>query len=336
VTAFIGRREFIHALLGGAAATWPLAARAQQLERMWRIGVFFAGAADAHDTDTQPRINAFHQGLRELGWSDGRNMQIDYRWGGGNAELIRRYSEELVALAPDVIFSSGAATVAPLLQMTRSVPIVFVGVVDPVGAGFVDTLARPGGNATGFILFEYGLSGKLLELLKEVAPGVTRAAVIRDAALSAGTGQFGAIQSVAPSLGIEVSPVNLRDAPEIERTVATFARSSNGGLIVTSSALAVRHRGLIIDLAARHKLPAVYYRRHFVSDGGLISYGPDIIDQNRRAAGYVDRILKGEKPADMPVQAPTKYELAINLKTAKALNLEIPPTLLARADEVIE
>jgi ABC-type uncharacterized transport system substrate-binding protein len=325
VTAFIGRREFIHALLGGAAATWPLAARAQQLERMWRIGVFFAGAADAHDTDTQPRINAFHQGLRELGWSDGRNMQIDYRWGGGNAELIRRYSEELVALAPDVIFSSGAATVAPLLQMTRSVPIVFVGVVDPVGAGFVDTLARPGGNATGFILFEYGLSGKLLELLKEVAPGVTRAAVIRDAALSAGTGQFGAIQSVAPSLGIEVSPVNLRDAPEIERTVATFARSSNGGLIVTSSALAVRHRGLIIDLAARHKLPAVYYRRHFVSDGGLISYGPDIIDQNRRAAGYVDRILKGEKPADMPVQAPTKYELAINLKTAKALNLEIPP-----------
>jgi putative ABC transport system substrate-binding protein len=336
VTAFIGRREFIHALLGGAAATWPLAARAQQLERMWRIGVFFAGAADAHDTDTQPRINAFHQGLRELGWSDGRNMQIDYRWGGGNAELIRRYSEELVALAPDVIFSSGAATVAPLLQMTRSVPIVFVGVVDPVGAGFVDTLARPGGNATGFILFEYGLSGKLLELLKEVAPGVTRAAVIRDAALSAGTGQFGAIQSVAPSLGIEVSPVNLRDAPEIERTVATFARSSNGGLIVTSSALAVRHRGLIIDLAARHKLPAVYYRRHFVSDGGLISYGPDIIDQNRRAAGYVDRILKGEKPADMPVQAPTKYELAINLMTAKALNLEIPPTLLARADEVIE
>jgi putative ABC transport system substrate-binding protein len=328
------RREFI-ALLGGAAL-WPLSARSQQAERMRRIGVIFAGAADAHDTDTQPRINAFHQGLRELGWSDGRNMQIDYRWGGGNAELIRRYSEELVALAPDVIFSSGAATVAPLLQMTRSVPIVFVGVVDPVGAGFVDTLARPGGNATGFILFEYGLSGKLLELLKEVAPGVTRAAVIRDAALSAGTGQFGAIQSVAPSLGIEVSPVNLRDAPEIERTVATFARSSNGGLIVTSSALAVRHRGLIIDLAARHKLPAVYYRRHFVSDGGLISYGPDIIDQNRRAAGYVDRILKGEKPADMPVQAPTKYELAINLKTAKALNLEIPPTLLARADEVIE
>jgi putative tryptophan/tyrosine transport system substrate-binding protein len=271
-----------------------------------------------------------------IGWSDGRNIQIDYRWGGGNAALIRRYAEELVALSPDVIFSSGAATVAPLLQVTRTVPIVFAGVVDPVGAGFVDNLARPGGNATGFILFEYSLGGKLLELLKQVAPSVTRAAVIRDAALSAGTGQFGAIQSVAPSLGVEVSPVNLRDAPELEGAIANFARSLNGGLIVTSSALAVRNSGLIIALAARHKLPAVYYRRQFVIDGGLISYGPDIIDQNRRAAGYVDRMLKGEKPGDLPVQAPTKYELIVNLKTAKALSLDVPATLLARADEVIE
>ncbi len=271
-----------------------------------------------------------------IGWSDGRNIQIDYRWGGGNAALIRRYAEELVALSPDVIFSSGAATVAPLLQVTRTVPIVFAGVVDPVGAGFVDNLARPGGNATGFILFEYSLGGKLLELLKQVAPSVTRAAVIRDAALSAGTGQFGAIQSVAPSLGVEVSPVNLRDAPELEGAIANFARSLNGGLIVTSSALAVRNSGLIIALAARHKLPAVYYRRQFVIDGGLISYGPDIIDQNRRAAGYVARMLKGEKPGDLPVQAPTKYELIVNLKTAKALSLDVPATLLARADEVIE
>jgi putative ABC transport system substrate-binding protein len=268
-----------------------------------------------------------------IGWSDGRNIQIDYRWGGGNAALIRRYAEELVALSPDVIFSSGAATVAPLLQVTRTVPIVFAGDVDPVGAGFVDNLARPGGNATGFILFEYSLGGKLLELLKQVAPSVTRAAVIRDAALSTGTGQFGAIQSVAPSLGVEVSPVNLRDAPELEGAIANFARSLNGGLVVTSSALAVRNSGLIIALAARHKLPAVYYRRQFVIDGGLIAYGPDIIDQNRRAAGYVDRMLKGEKPGDLPVQAPTKYELIVNLKTAKALSLDVPPTLLARADD---
>jgi ABC-type uncharacterized transport system substrate-binding protein len=328
------RREFISLL--SSAAAWPLAARAQQGDRMRRIGVFFAGAADANDTDTQSRLAAFQQGLRQLGWSDGRNIQIDYRCGGGNAGLIHRYAEELVALAPDVIFSSGAATVAPLLQVTRTVPIVFAGVVDPVGAGFVDTLARPGGNATGFILFEYSLSGKWLELLKQIAPGVTRAAVIRDAALSAGTGQFGAIQSVAPSLGVEVSPVNLRAAPEIDGAVATFARSLNGGLIVTSSALAVRHAGLIIALAARHKLPTVYYRRHFVSEGGLISYGPDIVDQNRRASGYVDRILKGEKPANLPVQAPTKYELVINLKTAKALGLDVPASVLARADEVIE
>jgi putative ABC transport system substrate-binding protein len=329
------RREFI-TLLGGTAASWPLVARAQQGERMRRIGVFFAGAADANDADTRSRLTAFQQGLQQLGWSDGRNIQIEYRFGGGNAALIRKYAEELVALSPEVLFSSGAATVAPLLQVTRTVPIIFAGVVDPVGAGFVDTLARPGGNATGFILFEYSLGGKWLELLKQIAPGVTRAAVIRDAALSLGTGQFGAIQSVAPSLGMEVSPINLRDVPEIEQSVAIFARSSHGGLIVTSSALTVRHSGLIVALAARHKLPAVYYRRHFVSEGGLISYGPDIVDQNRRAAEYVDRILKGEKPADLPVQAPTKYALVINLKTAKALGLSLPDAVLGRADEVIE
>jgi putative ABC transport system substrate-binding protein len=331
----VRRREFI-ALVGCTAAVWPVGADAQQPERMRRIGVFFAGAADANDTDTRSRLTAFQQGLQQLGWSDGRNIQIDYRFGGGNAALIRKYSEEMLALSPEVLFCSGAATVAPVLQATRTVPIVFAGVVDPVGAGFVDTLARPGGNATGFILFEYSLAGKWLELLKQIAPGVTRAAVIRDAALSLGTGQFGAIQSVAPSLGMEVSPINLRDVLEIEQSIATFARSSHGGLIVTSNALTVRHSGLIVALAARHRLPAVYYRRHFVSDGGLISYGPDIVDQNRRAAGYVDRVLKGEKPADLPVQTPTKYELVINLKTAKALGLEIPPTLLARADEVFE
>jgi putative tryptophan/tyrosine transport system substrate-binding protein len=330
----MNRREVI-TILGGAAAIWPLLASAQG-ERMRRIGVFFAGASDASDADTQSRLTAFQQGLQQLGWSDGRNIQIDYRFGGGNAVLIRKYAEELVALSPEVLFSSGAATVAPLLQVTRTVPIIFAGVVDPVGAGFVDTLARPGGNATGFILFEYSLGGKWLELLKQIAPGITRAAVIRDAALSLGTGQFGAIQSVAPSLGMEVSPINLRDVPEIEQSIGTFARSSHGGLIVTSSALTVRHSGLIIALAARHKLPAVYYRRHFVSDGGLISYGPDIVDQNRRAAEYVDRILKGEKPADLPVQAPTKYELVINLKTAKALGLSLPDAVLGRADEVFE
>ena len=257
-----------------------------------------------------------------MGWTDGRNVRIDYRWGAGDADNIRKYAAELVALAPDVILASGTATVAPLLQATRTVPIVFAQVTDPVGAGFVDSLARPGGNATGFMLFEYGISGKWLELLKEIAPRVTRAAVIRDPAITAGTGQFGAIQSVAPSLGMEVSPVNVRDAGEIERGVAAFARSANGGLIVTASALSVVHRDLIVTLAARHKLPAVYYRRLFVTGGGLISYGPDVVDQYRRAAGYVDRILKGEKPADLPVQAPTKYELVINLKTAKALGLD--------------
>jgi putative ABC transport system substrate-binding protein len=328
------RRDFI-TLIGSTAAAWPHAARAQQGERMRRIGVLTSGA-DADDPDGRARIAAFLQGLQRLGWTDGRNIRIDYRWGAGDADNMRKYAAELVALAPDVILASGTATAAPLLQATRTVPIVFVQVTDPVGAGFVDSLARPGGNATGFVLFEYGISGKWLELLKEIAPAVTRAAVIRDPALSAGTGQFGAIQSGAPSVGVEVSPVNVRDAPEIERAITAFARGSNGDLILTASALSVVHRDLIITLAARHKLPAVYYRRIFAAAGGLISYGPDVADQNRRAAGYVDRILKGEKPADLPVQAPVKYELVINLKTAKALGIEVPPMLLARADEVID
>jgi putative ABC transport system substrate-binding protein len=328
------RREFIGGILG-SAATWPLAARAQQGEQMRRIGVLTSGAA-ADDPDGQVRSAAFVQGLQQLGWTDGRNIRIDYRWGAGDADNMRKYAAELVALAPDVILASGTASVAPLLQATRTVPIVFVQVTDPVGAGFVDSLAHPGGNATGFLLFEYAISAKWLELLKEIAPRVSRAGVIRDPAQTAGTGQFGVIQSVAPSLGMDVSAINLRDAPEIERGIAAFARSANGGLILTSSALSVVHRDLIVTLAARHKLPAVYYRRQFVTGGGLISYGPDVAEQNRRAAGYVDRILKGEKPADLPVQAPTKYELLVNLNTAKALGLTVPTSLLARADEVIE
>jgi putative ABC transport system substrate-binding protein len=328
------RREFI-TLLAGATAAWPLAARAQQSERMRRIGVLTSGAT-ADDPDGRARTAAFLQGLQQLGWIDGRNIRIDYRWGAGDADNMRKYAAELVALAPDVILASGTATVAPLLQATRTVPIVFVQVTDPVGAGFVDSLARPGGNATGFLLFEYSISGKWLELLKEIAPHVSRAGVIRDPAQTAGTGQFAVIQAVAPSVGMEVSAINVRDAPEIERSVAAFARSANGGLIVTASALSVVHRDLIVTLAARHKLPAVYYRRLYVTGGGLISYGPDLVDQQRRAAGYVNRILNGEKPADLPVQAPTKYELVINLKTAKTLGLTVPPSLLARADEVIE
>jgi putative ABC transport system substrate-binding protein len=327
------RRRDLITLLGGAAA-WPLAVRAQQGERVRRIGVLTNLAAD--DPEAQARIGAFLQGLQEFGWAVGRNVRIDYRWGGGNADRTRRYASELVALTPDVILTSGSTAVAPLLQVTRSVPIVFSQVPDPVGAGFVNTLARPGGNATGFITFEYGLSGKWLELLKLIAPGVTRAAVLRDATQSAGIGQWGAIQAVAPSLRVEVSPVNVNDPSEIERDVADFARSLNSGLIVSSSPSAFLHRDLIITLANRHQLPAVYYQRVFAADGGLISYGPDFVDQYRRAAGYVDRILKGEKPADLPVQAPTRYELVINLKTARALGLDIPATLLARADEVIE
>src|SRR5262245_36918514 len=332
MASHIERRNFL-ATLGSAAAVWPLAARAQQ-ERMRRIGVLNSLAAD--DAVAPALHGVFMQGLQHSGWTIGRNVHIDARWGAGDANLLRTYAAELVALAPDVILASGNAATAPLLQVTRTVPIVFVIVPDPVGAGFVDTLARPGGNATGFIAWEYGLSAKWLELLKEVAPGVTRAAVTRDRALASGPGQFAAIQSMAPSLGVEVSPVNVRDASEIERAIASFARSANGGLIVTGSALVAVHRHLIIALVARHKLPAVYPQRSFVADGGLISYGPDFLDQFRRAAGYVDRILKGEKPADLPVQAPTKYELVINLKTAKPLGLEVPPTLLAIADEVIE
>jgi putative tryptophan/tyrosine transport system substrate-binding protein len=329
----VRRREFI-ALIGGAAAAWPLAARAQQGERMRRIGVLMTLAAD--DPEGQARLTAFVQGLQELGWTDGRNVRIDYRWAAGDAERARRYAAELVALAPDVILAHGGSIVPSLLQATRTVPIVFTQTPDPVGAGFVNSLARPGGNATGFITFEYGISAKWLELLKEIAPRVTRAAVIRDAAIASGTGQWGALQSVAPSFGVELSPVNMSDAGEIERAVAAFARSPNGGMILTASTLAVIHRELIITLAARYRLPAVYSFRYFVTGGGLISYGPDSIDPHRRAAGYVDRILKGEKPADLPVQAPTKYELAINLKTAKTLGLDVPTSLIARANEVIE
>jgi putative ABC transport system substrate-binding protein len=328
------RREFITLLGSGAAATWPLASRAQQPERMRRIGVLTGLAED--DPDWRANIAAFLQRLQQLGWSEGRNVQVDTRWSVGNADDARKYAAELVTLAPDVMLAAGGASVGPLLQASRTVPIVFANVPDPVGSGFVESLARPGGNATGFIQFEYSLSGKWLELLKEIAPGVTRAAVLLDPAIAAGIGQFAIIQSVAPSLGVEVRTVNVSDPPEIERAVAAFARSSNGGLIVTASALALVHRDLIVTLAARHKLPAVYFQRTFVSGGGLISYAADFIDQFRRAAGYVDRILKGEKPADLPVQAPTKYELVINLKTAKALGLSVPPTLLARADEVIE
>jgi putative ABC transport system substrate-binding protein len=326
------RREFI-ALLGGAAAAWPAAARGQQGERMRRIGVLAHWAAD--DAEGQARLAAFAQALRQLGWSEGRNLQIDTRW--ATADDIRRHAAELVALAPDVLVAAtGTATVAPLLQATRTLPIVFVTVIDPVGAGFVANLARPGGNATGFTNYEYGMSGKWLELLKEIAPRVTRAAVLRDPAVASGIGQFGAVQAVAPSLGVELSPVDVRDASEIERAITAFARGSNGGLIVTGSALGIVHRKLITALAARHRLPAVYSARFYVTAGGLISYAPDLIDQFRLAAGYVDRILKGERPADLPVQAPTKYELLINLKTAKALGIDIPTTLLARADEVIE
>jgi putative ABC transport system substrate-binding protein len=326
------RREFI-TLLSGAAA-WPLAARAQQPERMRRVGILVAAASD--DAEFQARVGAFLQGLQQLGWSIGRNVRIDARGATANASDIRRHAAELAALAPDVILAHGSSTVGPLLQATRTVPIVFAILPDPVGAGFVDSLARPGGNVTGFMSYEYGLSGKWLELLKQIAPRVTRAAVVRDPTLSTGLGQFGAIQAVAPSLGLDVSPVNVRDAGEIEHAITTFARSPNSGLVLTSSPNARLHRDLIITLAARHKLPAVYTERSFVAAGGLISYGADYIDQYRQAAGYVDRILKGEKPADLPVQAPTKYETVINLKTAKALGLEVPPTLLARADEVIE
>ena len=368
------RRDFI-ALAGGAVAIAPFAARAQQRERMRLIGVLLPATAD--DAAMQARVGAFLQGLGQLGWTIDRNVRIDTRWATADAAEIRRHAAELAALAPDVILAHAATTVGPLLQATRTVPVVFPAVVDPVGAGFVESLARPGGNATGFMNFEYSVSGKWLELLKEIAPGLTRVAVLRNAATPSGPGQFAAIQAVAPSLRVEVNPLNVRDAGEIERAVAAFAhaalasgasgqrgdsmvrahsasedarkragdtrpepgssaRAPNGGLIVTASPAVQLHHELIISLAARHKLPAVYPFRYFAAAGGLISYGPDQLDQYRQAAGYVDRILKGEKPADLPVQAPTKYELVINLKTAKALGLAVPQTLLASADEVIE
>jgi ABC-type uncharacterized transport system substrate-binding protein len=327
------RREFI-TLLGSAAVAWPLAARAQQGERVRRIGVLMNLAAD--DPEAPVRIAAFLQGLQQLGWTDGRNVRIDYRWGAYDAERSRRYAAELIALAPNVILASGSLAVVSLQQLTSAVPIVFVSVVDPVGSGFVASLARPGGNITGFMLFEYSISGKWLELLKQIAPRVTRVAVVRDPAIASGGGQLGAIQSVAPSLGVELSPVSMRNATEIERAIAAFARGSNSGLIVTGSTLGTLNRELIITLAAQHRLPAVYPQRYYVTGGGLISYGADTTDPYRRAAGHVDRILKGENPADLPVQAPTKYELVVNLKTAKALELTVPDTLLAAADEVIE
>jgi putative ABC transport system substrate-binding protein len=326
------RRQFI-TLIGGAVAS-PLVAHAQQLDRMRRIGVLTPGAAT--DVENQNRILAFQQGLHELGWTDGRNIRIDYRWGGSDADRIRSYASELVALGPDVILAVSSQVVVAFQQTTHSVPIVFASVTDPVGAGFVDSLARPGGNITGFLLFEFGLAGKWLDVLKQIAPLVTRAAVIRDPKTPGGIGQWAVIEAMAPSVGVELSLVNIRDAGEIERDITAFARSSNGGLIVTASPLATQHRELIIRLASDHKLPAVYFERYFVAGGGLISYGPPMVENFRRAATYVDRILKGEKPASLPVQAPTKYELAINLKTAKALGISVPPPLLARADEVIE
>jgi len=329
----VRRREFI-TLLGGAAAAWPLAAHGQQPERIRRVGVLMNLTAD--DPEAPGRVAAFAQGLGELGWTIGRNVRIDYRWGANDPDRGRRYADELIALAPDTILASGILSATPLQRITRTLPIVFVNVTDPVGAGLVASLARPGGNATGFMLFEYSLSGKWLELLKELAPRVARAGILRDSNSPGGIGQYAAIQAVAPSIGLEANPIEVRDANEIERAIAAFAGSANGGLIVTSSALAVAHRKLIVALAARHRLPAVYAFRYYATSGGLISYGPDTTDPFRRAAGYIDRILKGEKPADLPVQLPTKYELVINLKTANALGLDVPATLLARADEVIE
>jgi putative tryptophan/tyrosine transport system substrate-binding protein len=325
------RRDFI-TLLGSAAAVWPVATRAEQSERMRRIGVLMNISAD--DPEAQSRMTAFVQGLQQSGWTDGRNMRIDTRWAAGDADRYHRYAEELLALAPDVILASATPSVQALQQATRTVPIVFANVGDPVGMGLVESVARPGGNTTGFSAFELGFGAKWLELLKEIAPRLTRVAVLRD--LTIGPAQLSAIQAVAPSFGVELSPVGVRDADEIERTIAAFARSSNAGMIVTASTSALIHRRLIVMLAARHRLPAVYSYRYFATTGGLISYGVNPIDMYRRAASYVDRILRGEKPADLPVQAPTKYELVINLKTAKALDLEVPDRLLARADEVID
>jgi ABC-type uncharacterized transport system substrate-binding protein len=330
------RREFI-VYAGSAVAApqiWPLATRAQQSERVRRIGVLLQAVKS--DPESQIRIKAFVKGLEQFGWTEGRNLQLDYRWAGGNSDDIRKHAADLVALAPDVLVAAGSATVGALQQSTRTVPIVFATVGDPVGAGFVESLARPGGNITGFAIFEYAIGAKWLELLREISPRTTRVAVLRDPSVATGPGQFGAIQTAAPSLRMEISPVNMRDASELGRALTAFAQSPNGGLIVSGTPLAQLHRNLIITLAARHKLPAVYFERFFVVDGGLISYGADFVDQYRRAGGYVHRILNGEKPADLPVQAPTKYELVINLKTAKALDLTVPPSLLARADAIVE
>jgi ABC-type uncharacterized transport system substrate-binding protein len=326
------RREFI-ALVGGAAAAWPLAARAQQREQMRRIGVLMSAASE---TDQQAGIAVFKEILHQLDWIDGRNMRLEIRWARGDSAEARRGAEELVALPADVIMVTGQLGLEVLMRVTPSVPIVFNSVIDPVGSGYIDSLARPGGNATGFITFDYALAAKWAELLKQIAPTVTRVAVLRDSAIAAGIGQFAVIQSVAPSIGVDVSVINMRDARQIEQDITRFASSPNGGLILTGSAPAVVHQKLIVALAAQHKLPAVYYRRYFVASGGLISYGWDVDDQYRGAARYVDRILKGEKPGDLPVQAPTKYELVINLKTAKALGLSVPQSLLSRADDVIE
>jgi len=328
------RRRDVITLLGGAAAAWPFGARAQQPERMRRVGVLVPLAAD--DPQSQRRITAFVQGLEAAGWTDGRNIRIDIRWTAGDTDRMRRHAAELVALAPDVILASGGTVVGALLEASRTTPIVFTLTVDPVGAGFVASLARPGGNVTGFTGYEYGLGTKWLGLLKEIAPRVTRAAILRDASIPQGIGQFAVIQAAAPSLGVELRSIDLRNADEIERGVSEFARDGNGGLIVTASALAIVHRDLIISLAARHKLPAIYFQHFFANAGGLAAYGFDPIDPHRGAAAYVDRILKGEKPGDLPVQVANKYELVINLQTARALGLEVPQSLLARADEVIE
>ena len=325
------RREFI-AALGGAAATWPLAARAQQ--RVRRVGVLTPWSTN--DTEAQSRVTAFTQALQQLGWTGGQNVRIDYRWGDGRAGTTQKNAAELVALAPDVVLALSSAATAPLLEASRTVPIVFAGVADPVAAGYVESLARPGGNATGFTVYEYSIGGKWLDLLKEVAPRVTRAAILRETGIAVGAGVFGAIQALAPALGMELRAVNVRDADEIERALSAFAQVPNSGVIVSGGPGQAAHRELIVALAAKHRLPAIYNARFYVAAGGLISYGTDFLDQSRRAAAYIDRILKGEKPADLPVQAPTKYELAINLKTAKALGLIVPQPLLARADEVIE
>jgi putative tryptophan/tyrosine transport system substrate-binding protein len=329
----MSRREFI-ALLGGAAVAWPLAGRAQDRERLRRVGMLMVAVAG--DQEMSRRLAALQGELGRLGWVEGRNLRFETRWAAGDPERIRNAATELVALAPDLIVANGSSAMDAMQRATRSVPVVFVVVPDPIGAGYADSLARPGGNATGFSQFEFGIGAKWLELLKELAPGVKRVGVIRDPGITAGTGQFGAIQSAAPSFGVELTPLNVRDPAEIERVITAFARIENGGMIVTGSALAVVHRQLIIALAATHKLPAVYFADYHVKEGGLASYGPDLVDQYRQAASYVDRILKGEKPADLPVQSPTKYETVINLKTAKAIGLTVPDSVLARADEVIE